>query len=194
MNVNILANSITNEEYRHFLDEIKSKINSSRISAAKKISQEQISLYMKIGELITKNQKKNDWGKAVVEKLSKDLEEEFPSKSGFSSRNLWDMRRFYIEYKDYPFLRQLVAEIPWGHNVLIMNKVKDEKEFYIKSTIENGWTRNVLNLQIKNNTYQRQVVSKKTHNFNETLPKVMAEQADKTLKENQYSKEKSKIR
>jgi predicted nuclease of restriction endonuclease-like (RecB) superfamily len=183
MNVNILANSITNEEYRHFLDEIKSKINSSRISAAKKISQEQISLYMKIGELITKNQKKNDWGKAVVEKLSKDLEEEFPSKSGFSSRNLWDMRRFYIEYKDYPFLRQLVAEIPWGHNVLIMNKVKDEKEFYIKSTIENGWTRNVLNLQIKNNTYQRQVVSKKTHNFNETLPKVMAEQADKTLKD-----------
>src|SRR6056297_383594 len=185
MDVNNLPNNITNKEYRQFLDEIKSKINSSRISAAKKISHEQILLYMKIGELITKNQEKNDWGKSVVEKLSKDLGKEYPSKSGFSSRNLWDMRRFYIEYKDNPILRQLVAEIPWGHNVLIMNKVKDEKEkeYYIKSTIENGWTRNVLNLQIKNNTYQRQVLSQKTHNFNKTLPKVMAEQADKTLKD-----------
>jgi len=66
-----------------------------------------------------------------------------------------------------------------------MNTTEDikEKEYYIKSTIENGWTRNVLNLQIKNNTYQRQVLSQKTHNFNKTLPKVMSEQADKTLKD-----------
>jgi predicted nuclease of restriction endonuclease-like (RecB) superfamily len=140
---------------------------------------------MKIGGLITKNQEKNDWGKAIVEKLSRDLKKEFPSRSGFSARNLWDMRRFYLEYKDNPILRQLVAEIPWGHNLLIMNKIKDEKEkeYYIKNTIENGWTRNVLNLQIKSNAYQRQVLSTKTHNFNETLPKVMAEQADKTLKD-----------
>jgi len=66
-----------------------------------------------------------------------------------------------------------------------MNKIKDdaEREYYIKSTIENGWTRNILNLQIKSNAYQRQVTVAKTHNFNETLPKVMAEQADKALKD-----------
>ncbi len=68
---------------------------------------------MRIGELITKNQEKNGWGKAIVEKLSKDLEKDYPSKSGFSSRNLWDMRRFYLEYKGDSILRQLVAEIPW---------------------------------------------------------------------------------
>jgi predicted nuclease of restriction endonuclease-like (RecB) superfamily len=180
-----MPKEIMNGEYKHFLTEIKSNINSSRISAAKKINYEQITLYMKIGGLITKNQEKNDWGKAIVEKLSRDLKKEFPSRSGFSARNLWDMRRFYLEYKDNPILRQLVAEIPWGHNLLIMNKIKDEKEkeYYIKNTIENGWTRNVLNLQIKSNAYQRQVLSTKTHNFNETLPKVMAEQADKTLKD-----------
>ncbi|HPR96143.1 MAG TPA: DUF1016 N-terminal domain-containing protein, partial [Thermotogota bacterium] len=72
-----------------------------------------------------------------------------------------------------------------GHNLLIMNKIKDdaEREYYIKSTIENGWTRNILNLQIKSNAYQRQVTVAKTHNFNETLPKVMAEQADNPLKD-----------
>src|SRR6056297_2293875 len=102
MDVNNLPNNITNEEYREFLDEIKSNINSSRISAAKKISHEQILLYMKIGELITKNQEKNDWGKSVVEKLSKDLEKEFPSRNGFSARNLWNMKQFYLEYKDNP--------------------------------------------------------------------------------------------
>ena len=184
-NVIKMPKEIKNGEYNHFLTEIKSNINSSRISAARKISHEQISLYIKIGELITKNQEKNNWGKAIVEKLSKDLEKEFPSRSGFSARNLWNMKQFYLEYKDKPILQQLVAEIPWGHNLIIMNKIKDEKEkeYYIKNTIENGWTRNVLNLQIKSNAYQRQVLSTKTHNFNETLPKVMAEQADKTLKD-----------
>ena len=95
------------------------------------------------------------------------------------------MRRFYIEYRDDVILRQLVAEIPWGHNLLIMNKIKnkDERTYYLNATIENGWTRNTLGIQIKGNAYQHHVLTEKQHNFNTALPAHLAEQADKTMKD-----------
>jgi predicted nuclease of restriction endonuclease-like (RecB) superfamily len=91
-------------------------------------SQEQINLYWWFGQQIYESQEKYGWGKSIVEKLAKDLSRVFPDSTyGFSPRNLWDMRRFYLEYKDYPNLRQLVAEIPWGQHLVILNKVKDPK-------------------------------------------------------------------
>jgi len=153
-------------EYAKFLEDIKSKIQISRIIASKSVNKELIKLYWNIGKEITKRQEKFGWGKSVVEILSKDLQTEFENIEGFSARNLWDMRRFYVEYKDDIILRQLVAEIPWGHNLLIMNKIKDknEREYYIRATIEMSWSRNVLNLQIESNAYERQKTIKKQHN------------------------------
>lgn len=88
-----------------------------------------IQLYWKIGELIVQRQEQEGWGKSVVEKLSKDLCAEIPDSKGYSARNLWDMRRFYSEYREKPNLRQLVAEIPWGHNILKLNDfIRTEKE------------------------------------------------------------------
>lgn len=94
------------------------------------------------------------------------------------------MKRFYEQYQDNPKLRQLVAEIPWGHNLLIINKIKDEniREYYIKASKENGWSRNVLLNQIKANAYSRHKLDDKQHNFDKALPKHLAEQADETMK------------
>jgi predicted nuclease of restriction endonuclease-like (RecB) superfamily len=100
---------------------------------------------------IVERQEQFGWGKSVVEKLSADLKKEFPDLSGYSARNLWDMRRLYLEYKDNEKLRRLVAEIPWGQNLVIMYRVKDyrEREFYTRKTFEYGWTRDVLIHQIE---------------------------------------------
>jgi predicted nuclease of restriction endonuclease-like (RecB) superfamily len=82
----------------------------------------------------------------IVEHLPRDLGKIFAFQLGFSARNIWDMRKFYLKYKNEPNLRQLVAEIPWGHNILIMSKAKEPaaKEYYLKATLNMGWSRNVV--------------------------------------------------
>lgn len=95
------------------------------------------------------------------------------------------MRRFYIEYKDHPKLRRIVAEIPWGQHLVILSKVKDPKarEYYLEATRQMGWTRDTLTLQITSQTYERHVLAPKQHNFESALPKHIAEQADRTMKD-----------
>lgn len=86
---------------------------------------------------------------------------------GFSSRNIWEMRRFYLAYKDLPNLQQLVAEIPWGQNLVILNKIKDIKarEYYLESIKQSGWTRSVLTMQIESQAYERHILQNKQNNF-----------------------------
>jgi predicted nuclease of restriction endonuclease-like (RecB) superfamily len=175
---------ILKSDYLPFLEEIKSKIKSSRIQAYRRVNKEIILLYWDIGKKIVGRQKQFGWGKSVVEKLSTDLKKEFPGLSGYSARNLWDMRRLYLEYKDNEKLRQIVAEIPWGQNLVIMYRVKDyrEREFYIRKTLEYGWTRDVLVHQIEAGAHL-EIDAKKMHNFPQVLPEHLAEQADKALKD-----------
>ncbi|PIR24817.1 MAG: DUF1016 domain-containing protein [Deltaproteobacteria bacterium CG_4_10_14_0_2_um_filter_43_8] len=170
--------------YTEFLNSIKSRITQARIHAASAVNRELISLYWSIGKEIVQKQEKLGWGKSVVEKLSKDLRKEFPGTSGFSARNLWDMRRFYEEYCNHKKLRQLVAEIPWGQNLLILQKLKDDKarEYYLKATANYGWSRNVLLNQIKAHAYQHALKEGKTSNFNIALPEYLAQQAEEALK------------
>lgn len=173
-------------EYQKFLVQAAKQISQARIRAAKSVNKEAMSLYWWLGEHIALHQSEHAWGKSVVEKLSTDLRKIFPdAKFGFSPRNLWDMRRFYLEYKDHLNLRQLVAEIPWGQNLLIMNKVKnnDERLYYLTATKEQAWTRDTLSMQINSNAYKRHRLADKKHNFNITLPKDLAEQADQSMKD-----------
>lgn len=96
-----------------------------------------VRLYWWLGEHIIDAQEKQSWGKSIIEHLANDLKRAFPeAKHGFSPRNLWDMRRFYLEYRDLPNLRQAVAEIPWGQNLVILNKVKDQNArlYYVEMT------------------------------------------------------------
>lgn len=103
---------MADSKYLQLLEESKQKILSTRIQIAKTATYEQFNLYWWFGERIVDAQTKYGWGRSVVEQLGEDLGKDFPNTTfGFSARNLWDMRRFYIEYKDLPILRQLVAEI-----------------------------------------------------------------------------------
>jgi len=104
--------------------------------------------------------------------------------AGFSVQNLWRMRLLYLEYKDSLKLAQLVREIPWGQNIVIMQMVKDvkEREYYIRTTAEMGWSRNVLLNQIKAGAYHYQKSMPKQHNFSKALPVHLTEQADESIK------------
>jgi predicted nuclease of restriction endonuclease-like (RecB) superfamily len=175
--------NIISKEYVNFLNEIKSRIVTARIQAIRSVSKELILLYWDIGKSIVERQNKFGWGKGVVEQLSSDLNREYHNYEGFSHDNLWRMRMFYLAYKDDQKLAQLVPELPWGHNILIMQKVKNakEKEYYITASIKFGWSRNVLLNQIKAGAYALSL-RQKTHNFPKVLPAYLAEQADEAIK------------
>ncbi len=124
--------------YEKFFRNVKAQIRKAQIKASLSVNRELILLYLSIGKQILYRQKQEGWGKSIVERLSKDLGREFPGIKGFSPRNLWDMRRFYNSYKSDEKLRQLVAEIPWGHNLVLLNSIKNirERVWYIQKTIE----------------------------------------------------------
>jgi len=171
-------------DYKGTLELIKQEIQTAQFQVVKPITKEHIELYWKIGKIILEKQNDEGWGKSIVEKISKDLRQDYPESSGYSARNLWDMRRFYFRYSSNEKLRQLVAEIPWGQNLLILSKIKDDKEaeFYLNATKEYGWSRNVLLNQIKAQAYKRALPDNKTHNFQTALPEFLLEQADEALK------------
>ena len=172
------------KNYVSFLNTVKAKILSARIQAYRGLNRELIKLYWDLGKTIVERQKQHSWGQSVVEKLANDLKYEFDGKEGFSANNLWRIRNFYVAYKDSPKLAQLVQEIPWGHNVVIMQMVKDgiQKEYYIRASIQMGWSRNVLLNQIKANAFTHAKHNKKLHNFDKALPSHLAEQADESIK------------
>jgi predicted nuclease of restriction endonuclease-like (RecB) superfamily len=160
-----------NQEYIELLNAIKGRISSAKVNVTRAMSKELISLYWFIGSSIVQKQEEQGWGKSVVEQLSKDIVQTYPDYKGFSERNLWNMWRLDDEYKNSSNLQQLVAEIPWGHNLLIMEKVSEQKarEYYLKASAEMGWSRNVLLNQIKADAFGLSK-KKKTHNFPQVLP------------------------
>lgn len=176
--------TIIGKEYIGFLNEIKSRIASARVQASRSVNKELLKLYWDIGGIIITRQEKHGWGHSVVEKLAIDLTAEFNGAEGFSVQNLWRMRLLYLAYKDKPKLAQLVREIPWGQNIVIMQMIKDskEREYYIHATAQMGWSRNVLLNQIKAGAYQYQKTIPKQHNFPKALSVHLAEQADESLK------------
>lgn len=177
--------NITTEGYDSFLNDLKVRIRSAQVKALLSVNRELVQLYWSIGKSIVEQQENAGWGKAVVENLAKDLKNEFPEVKGLSSRNLWDMRRFYEAYRHHSNLRQVVAEIPWGHNLLLLNKVRDPAvcEWYVLQTIENGWSRTVLQHQIESDLYNRQVQAPKTNNFLQTLPPLQSELVQQAFKD-----------
>ncbi len=170
-------------EYVALLNNIKKRIISARVKAARSVNKALIRLYWDIGKVITEKQAEQGWGDSVVENLSADLRKDFHNTFGLSVQNLWYMRKFYIEYKNKPILQQLVGELSWSHNILILSSVKDEKEreYYLRTSAEMGWSRNVLLNQIKAGAYQFSL-KKKQHNFERALPVHLSEQADESLK------------
>ena len=178
-------NNLTDQTlYTDFVVSIKAKIRQAKSNVVLSVNRQLIDLYFEIGRGIVTKQGALGWGKSVVEKMAKELQEEFGKRSGFSSQNLWYMRQFYDAYKNEVNLQQLVGEIPWGQNILIFSKCKDllERAYYIKNTIEFGWSRNVLTHHIKTNLYKRDKKQLKQHNFQNTLPAETSEMATEMMK------------
>ena len=169
-------------EYAKFLADLKRRIRSAQVKAALAVNQELIHLYWQIGHDILTRQQEQGWGGKVIDRLAKDLKKEFPDIKGFSRSNLKYMRAFAEAYPDEQIGQQLVGQIPWGHNVRLLEMVKDPEErlWYVQKTIENGWSRNVLVMQIESNLYQRQ--GSAITNFEQSLPAPQSDLAQQLLK------------
>lgn len=174
---------IQQSDYQAFVKEIKEKIYQSQLKAMQAVNRELLTLYIEIGKSIVQKQQELGWGKSVVENLADDLQKEFPGIKGFSARNLWLMRSYYLEYKDDKKLQPLVAEISWSHNVILMEKCKDliEREFYIRMTRKYGWTKNILIHQIEGKAYELFLLNQT--NFEKTLPQKYIHQAKLAVKD-----------
>ena len=117
--------------------------------------------------------------------MAADIRISFPACKGFSVRNLKYMSKFAATYPDTEFVQQSVAQIPWGHVVVLLDKVPDDltRNWYVAKTIENGWSRNVLIHQIESKLYERQAISQKVSNFERRLPSPQSELALQTMKD-----------
>ena len=177
------GHAILSQDYAKFLADIKMKIRSAQTRAALSVNSEIISLYWQIGNDILKRQDEQGWGAKVITRLSHDLSHEFPQMKGFSSRNLKYMRAFAVAYSDETFVQQVAAQIPWFHNCVILDKLKDlvKREWYIHQTIQNGWSRNVLVHQIESGLLNRQ--GNAVTNLERTLPAPQSELVSEILKD-----------
>lgn len=179
-----MSELIKDNRYIKFLETILEKIQIARIDASQKVNSATMELYYNIGNLIVEKQAEYGWGSSVVEQLSKDLQEITDATISFSERNLWLMKQMFVEYKEHEQLLKYVFNIPWGQNIVILQKIKDYKarEYYLKATAGYAWGRTVLINQIKASAYEYHLENPKQHNFNETLPKHQSEQADGAMK------------
>jgi predicted nuclease of restriction endonuclease-like (RecB) superfamily len=182
--------AIPDTNYKALLGFIANQLRTTRAVIARRVNSAVIESCWNIGKRLSEERLEKGYGAGVVERLSADLKLEFPGAAGFSPRNLWDMKRFYEFYSadtevlGDEKLRQAVAELPWGHHLLILNKVKDRAEaaFYVESAVEMVWTRDVLLNFIKADAYRHSKILPKDHNFDRTLPENMRDQADELLK------------
>jgi predicted nuclease of restriction endonuclease-like (RecB) superfamily len=175
---------IKSEEYKNWLIGIKSTIRKAQIKASLSANSVLIGLYWDLGQKIVEKQKQSSWGDSLIERLAKDLKSEFPEITGFSRRNLYAIRQWYLFYsKKFEKVPQAVAQIPWGHNRLIVSKVKDIDQaiYYSQETVKNGWARDILELQIESRLFERK--GKALTNFESTLPIPQSDLARETLKD-----------
>ena len=170
-------------DYSNWLKEVKDRIRIARVKVALSANQELISFYWDLGKMMVEVSVNTQWGNNWMKTLSDDLRSEFPEMEGFSKTNLYNIKRFYEFYQTDTIFHQLGGKLPWRHHVEIFTKSKtiSEAHFYIHETIENGWSRDVLSLQIKSNLFERK--GKAINNFQQTLPEPQSDLATQTLKD-----------
>jgi predicted nuclease of restriction endonuclease-like (RecB) superfamily len=171
------------EDYAHWLADLKTRIASARQQAALSVNQEQIRLYWQIGREILERQQAQGWGAKVIDRLAADLQEAFPEIKGFSSRNLKYMRFFAERCPNAQIGQQAAAQLPWFHLVTLITRIDepDEREWYARQTVAQGWSRTTLGLHIKNHLHLRQANA--VTNFAERLPDAQSALARETLKD-----------
>jgi predicted nuclease of restriction endonuclease-like (RecB) superfamily len=171
------------ESYTSLLAEIRQRIRAARLRAALAVNQELILLYWSIGRDILVRQATEGWGARVIDRLPADLTRDFPEMTGLSPRNLKYMRSFAEAYPDQAIVQQVVAQLPWGHTVRLLDTVKDpaERTWYARQALTHGWSRSVLVHQIKSDLFRRQ--GKAITNFERTLPAPQSDLARELIKD-----------
>ena len=175
---------INDSEYAQILQQAVSEIQTARTTVARQVNSTVNSAYWNIGKLLFDKKVESGYGSSVVKRLSVDLKEQFPD-MGLSPRNLWDMKRFYERYNTCDSkLRQAVAVLPWGHNLLLLSKVEDTAavRFYAQECLQKGWSRDMLLNAIKMNTYATCQSQIRTNNFDVVLPVVQADYANEVFR------------
>ncbi len=173
---------VSTKKYGHLLEAIKTDIKKTQLKAAQELNNDLVMLYWRTGKHISETMVKEGWGAKTIDSLAHDLEISFPGNSGFSARNLRYMRKFAEIYQDSNFATA-VAKLPWGHNIAIMEKVKNNEQrlWYAQKALESGWSRNSLSMWIESNLYKRQ--GKAITNFESTLPSPHSDLAHQSLKD-----------
>lgn len=171
--------------YVELLSELKEKIRTVQVKAALAVNAELVRLYWDIGNAILSRQSQEGWGARVIERLGRDLKSAFPDMAGFSPRNLGYMKKLAETYPDSEILQQVVAKIPWGHNVILLDKLDtiEKRLWYAQKATEYGWSRSVLTIQIETRLYERQATSDKISNFIQNLPAPQSDLAQQLLKD-----------
>jgi predicted nuclease of restriction endonuclease-like (RecB) superfamily len=170
-------------EYAAVLDELKNRIQSERLHVTMAANSAMVLMYWDIGKVILDRQEHQGWGAKVIDRLSHDLKTAFPDMSGFSPRNLKYMRKFAEAWPEREIVQRTVAQIPWRSNLALLDKLKDPqmRMYYACNTIENGWSRDVLAMQIDSQLHERQ--GKAINNFDVALPPADSDMATQVFKD-----------
>lgn len=169
------------KSFQEIYNNIKNDVKSTQLKLMTNANADSVNLYYRIGKTINENY---TWENKFVENLALELKLTFPNLKGFSVRNLNYMKAFYNEYKNDNEFLQLVAKLPWKHNITLMQKVKDKNilKWYIEKCLEEGWSDSILVYQIDTDLYKRQVKNVKHNNFKVTL-KENSDLANNIMKE-----------
>lgn len=190
-NLVIQAKEINSAEYAVWFEEIKNRYRRSQIKAAVKVSSELLEFYWSLGKDIVEKKAEEKWGSGIIERLSLDFKESFPKQKGFSTTNLWYIKKWYLFYSSEPEklhhlggeFKNLFFSVPWRHHVDIITKCKsfDEAFFYLYETVKNNWSRKTLDDFMDTDFYKSK--GKALSNFTQTLPEVQGKLAQEVLKD-----------
>jgi predicted nuclease of restriction endonuclease-like (RecB) superfamily len=175
-------NTLPND-YASVLKELKERIQSERLRVTLAANSVMVLLYWDIGRIIVERQQQQGWGAKIIDRISFDLKHSFPEISGFSPRNLKYMRKFAEAWPDQTIVQRTVAQIPWRSNLALLEKLDDvdTRLWYAQKTVKNGWSRNILVMQIESRLHERQ--GQTVNNFAATLPPPDSDMATQIFKD-----------
>lgn len=173
---------ILEKDFRNVINEIKNKIDNTKSAIFQNANMSLLNLYFYIGKTLVENSK---YGNNFINSMSIELKLLYPNMKGFSVRNLKNMRKYYLVCSKNEKVQKASALIPWSHNMLIFDRIKndDERLWYINQTASNGWGYYDLCDEIKYDAYFRQNKNGKPNNFSQTLPDVQSKLADEIMKD-----------
>jgi predicted nuclease of restriction endonuclease-like (RecB) superfamily len=178
-----VTDSLLPPNYDHFLKDLKQRIRTAQVKAALAINQEMVMLYWSIGRDILQRQESEGWGTKVIDRLAQDLKAAFPDIRGFSPRNIRYMRTFALAYPDEQIVQRSAAQLPWRQTMVVLDKLKDQEQrlWYTAQSLQHGWSRDILAMQIDSDLYRRQGGA--VTNFDRTLPSPQSDLAQQLLKD-----------